>query len=123
MNRKSRIIIGIEILGFIILYSLFHLSSIEWIPKCWIYRQTKMLCPACGGTRCMTYFLQGNWRQAFFSHMIFFIGMIYLLSVDIIYIINLNREKKIATWIYPKYWYIIIFVILLIIYTIIQNCL
>lgn len=123
MNKKSIVIIGIEIIVFVILYYFVNSKYLEIIPKCWVYHATGLLCPACGGTRCMISFLKGNWIEAFFSHKIFFIGLLYLLTINLIYLVNLNRKKKIATWVYPKYWYGIIFAILLIIYTIIRNLL
>lgn len=123
MKKRKIFIILIEIIIFIILYSFVNSTYINLIPQCWVYRQTGILCPACGGTRCLIYLLKGNWIQAFFSHMVFFVGIMYLLIFNFIYIVNLNKEKKICTWIYPKYWYIIIFAVILIIYTIIRNLL
>lgn len=121
MNKKSIIIIFIELIILLVLIIIANSNLINYMPKCWIYQNTGIFCPACGGTRCVLNMLQGNFKQAFFSNMIFFIMIVYLLTCNIIYIINLNRKNKIATWIYPKYWYAIIFVIILLIYTIIRN--
>lgn len=123
MKKRKIFVILIEIIIFIILYSFVNSTYINLIPPCWVYCQTGVLCPACGGTRCLIYLLKGNWIQAFCSHMVFFIGIIYLLIFNLVYIVNLNKEKKIGTWIYPKYWYVIIFAVVLIIYTIIRNLL
>lgn len=123
MNKKSIQIIGIEIVALIVLYFFINSNYLEIIPSCWIYQATGLLCPACGGTRCIVHIVKGNWIEAFYSHMIFFIGILYLLMVNIVYLINLNKEKKIGTWIYPKYWYAIVFAVLLIIYTIVRNLL
>lgn len=123
MNKKSIIIITIEILVIITLYIFINSSYVEIIPKCWVYQNTKILCPACGGTRFIINLLKGNWIEAFFSHMIFCAAFIYLGILNIVYLINLNKEKKVAMWIYPRYWYIIIFAILLLVYTIMRNLL
>ena len=123
MNKKRIIIISIELVILIILAIVLNSSLINYIPKCWIYQTTEILCPACGGTRCIINLLHGDLKEAFLSHIVFFITIIYLLICNIVYIINLNKKKKIATWIYPKYWYSIIFVIFLIIYAIIRNML
>lgn len=123
MNKKSILIIGIEIIILILLYGFVNSKYLGIMPQCWVYYSTGLLCPACGGTRCIVHILKGNWLEAFFSHMVFFIGILYLVILNTVYLINLNREKKIGTWIYPKYWYAIIFAILLIIYTIIRNLL
>lgn len=123
MNKKSIMIVGIEIIILISLYSFVNSKYMQIVPQCWIYQATGLLCPACGGTRCILYMLKGNWMEAFFSHMIFFIGILYLFILNVVYLINLNKEKKIKTWIYPRYWYAIVFAILLIIYTIVRNLL
>ncbi len=122
MNKKNLIIV-IEILIIIALYFLINSKYIEIMPQCWVYNNTGLYCPSCGGTRCIINIFNGNLVGAFFSHMVFFMAIIYLLIIDIVYIINLNKEKKILTWIYPKYWYAIIFAIILIIYTIMRNLL
>ena len=119
MNKKSIIIISIELLILLVLTIILNTNLINYMPQCWIYQTTGILCPGCGGTRCIVNLFQGNIKEAFFSHMVFFITIIYLLICNIV----LNKKKKIATWIYPKYWYSIIFVIILIIYTIIRNIL
>ena len=123
MNKKSVLIIGIEIIILIALNSFVNSEYLEMIPHCWVYHTTKILCPACGGTRCVIQILKGNWREAFFSHIVFFIVILYLFILNIVYLINLNKKKKIGTWIYPKYWYTIICAGLLIIYTIARNLL
>ena len=123
MNKKSLIIISIEILILVVGIIFANSKIVGYLPECWIYKNTGILCPGCGGTRCVINLLQGNFKEAFFSHMIFFLTIIYLLICNVIYIINLNKKEKIAEWIYPKYWYSIIFVILLILYTILRNLL
>lgn len=123
VNKKSVLIIGIEIAVLISLYIFINSKYIEILPQCWVYQTIGVLCPACGGTRCVIHLLKLNWLDAFFSHMVFFIGICYLIIVNIVYLINLNREKRIAIWIYPKYWHAIIFAILLIFYTIMRNLL
>lgn len=123
VNKKSILIIGIEIAFLICLYVFINSEYIKILPQCWIYQTIGLLCPACGGTRCVIYLLNLNWIDAFFSHIVFFIGICYLMVANIVYLINLNREKKIAIWIYPKYWYAIIFAILLLFYTIMRNLL
>lgn len=123
MKRKTILIIGMEGIGLILLYLLIKLECFKLIPTCWIYQNTGILCPACGGTRCLIFMLQGNWIKAFFSHTIFFMGILYLLLWNFLVIINRDRDKKIASWLYPKWWFAIIFAILLLLYTITRNLL
>lgn len=122
-TKKTVLILGTEILVFLVLVIFLNSKYVEKIPSCWIYQATGWLCPACGGTRCVMNLFKGNLIEAFFSHILFFMGIVYLLVINVVYLINLEKEKKIATWVYPKYWYTIIFAILLILYTIVRNLL
>ena len=121
--KKKIIIIGIEIAIIIAIYMFINSKYISFVPNCWIHSKIGFLCPACGGTRCVINIFQGDLVNAFFSHMVFFISIIYAIVINIIYIINIDRKEKILTWIYPKYWYAIIFAVLLIVYTIARNLL
>lgn len=107
---------------FVIFLKIFINSPImQFIPECIVYKYLNIYCPSCGGTRCIRNILQGNFIQAFKDHSVFFITIIYLLLLNIIYLININRKNKILTFIYPKYWYAIIFSILIVLYTIMRN--
>ena len=124
MNSKSIKIILIEL--SIVLISILLLNTIdigEYIPNCFFYEATGLQCPSCGGTRCVVNMLHGNFKEAFLFHPIFFIAIAYLVLVNIIYLVNLNRKKGIAKWIYPKPYYAIIFAIILIIFGIARNIL
>ena len=121
MNKKCIIII--EILGMVILYVFVHSPYLQIVPPCWVFQTTGLLCPACGGTRCVLYLLKGDWVRAFFSHIVFFISILYIWMINIIYLINVNKKKKIGTWLYQKYWYTYIFAVILMIYTIMRNIL
>ena len=123
MKKKRLVIIASEILIFIILYILINSSYIELIPECWIYKNTGILCPSCGGTRCISYLLKGNFIEAFFSNIVFFIGIVYVFIINIVYITNLNKNKKILTCLYPKYWYSVILAVILVMFTIVRNIL
>ena len=123
MNKKSLIIIASEIICLIILYIFIKSKYIGLMLECWIHKNTGILCPSCGGTRCVVYLLKGDFIKAFYSNMVFFIGIVYLFITNIVYIINLNKNRKILTWIYPKYWYSVIFAIILVMYTILRNVL
>ncbi len=121
--KKKIIIIGIEIVIITLLYIFINSKYINLVPDCWIHSKIGFLCPACGGTRCIINIFKGNIIEAFFSHIVFFVGIIYAMIINVVYIINIDNEKKILTWIYPKYWYSIIFAIVIIIYTIVRNLL
>ena len=118
--KRIRIIL-IEIVSIIILYFFINSNYIKLIPSCWIYNTTNLYCPSCGGTRCIQNIFQMNFIEAFYSNMVMFLGILYLVVVNVVYIFNIKKDKPKLTWIYPKWWYAIIFVILLIIYTILRN--
>ncbi len=118
---KALKILIIEFLLVILLKIFINSSLIQYIPECIVYKYLNIYCPSCGGTRCIRNILQGNFIQAFKDHSIFFITIIYLLLFNIIYLINLNKKEKILTFIYPKYYYVIIFAMLVAIYTIMRN--
>ncbi len=121
MNAKSIKIIIIEL--FILILAIIGVNSnlMQYTPSCLFYKATNLQCPSCGGTRCVENILKGNFKEAFLFHPIFFITIFYLLLCNIVYLINLNKKNKILTWIYPKYWYAIIFAVILVIYGILRN--
>lgn len=123
MNKKSLIILVVEICFIVLLYLFINSNYMQSLPQCWVYNKTGLLCLGCGATRCIQSILQGDFIQAFFYNMIFFITIVYFLIVNIIYLINLNKKNKVAQWIYPKYWYSIIFAVVLLFYTIFRNLL
>lgn len=117
--KKIKVII-IEIFIIISIYIFVNSEGIKIIPKCWIYENTGIMCLSCGGTRCIENIFKGNLIQAFYYNSMIFIGIFYLLILNIVHLLNLNRESNKFTWIYPKWWYIIIFVIVWIIYAILR---
>ena len=122
-KNKRMIIILIEIIILGLIYLICNSKFVELIPSCFIYDNTGILCPSCGGTRCIINLFQGHFFEAFLYHLIFFIIIVYLFIFNIIYLVNINRKEKIAKWIYPKPWMVICFTVLLVIYTIIRNML
>ena len=124
MNKKIKNMLLLE-LGIVflvlIIFIMIKLNMIKYIPNCFIHEKFGILCPSCGGTRCVINFLTGNFMQSFLYHPIFFITIIYLLFINLIYIINSFRKKEILTFLYPKekFWYV--FLIIILIYTIVRN--
>lgn len=119
MKKKKTVVVIAEIVTIIIIYLFVNSDYIKIIPKCWIYDATKLYCPSCGGTKCIQNIFKGNLIKAFYSNMVIFIGIIYLFIINIIYLFNIKNKK--LTWLYPKWWYVIIFELALIIYTIFRN--
>lgn len=120
VKKMLRLELGI-ILLVLILFIIIKCNIIKLIPACFINRRFGILCPSCGGTRCVLNFLGLNFKASFYYHPIFFCTIIYILVANLVYIINSFRKKDIITFIYPKEKFWIIFVIILLIYTIIRN--
>lgn len=124
MNKKIKNMLLLE-LGIIFLVLIIFIvvksNLIKYFPTCFIYEKFGILCPSCGGTRCVSNFILGNFETSFSYHPIFFITIIYLLIVNIIYIVNGFTEKELLTFLYPKTKFWIIFLIIIIIYTILRN--
>ncbi|MBS5863493.1 MAG: DUF2752 domain-containing protein [Clostridium sp.] len=121
MNKKSIKIILIELLILILAIIGVNSNLMQYTPSCLFYEVTNLQCPSCGGTRCVENILKGNFKEAFLFHPIFFIAIFYILLCNIVYLINLNKKNKILTWIYPKYWYTVIFAVILVVYGILRN--
>ncbi len=73
---------------------------------------------ACYGTTFAIEMAKFNFVEAFKIHPIFFISVIYLVLLDITYIVNVILKKNINIF---KWWHVIIWIILSVIYTILRN--
>ena len=104
------------IIFIVVKYKIFTI-----MPTCIINKYLGILCPSCGGTRCVVNFALGNFKESFLYHPLFFITIIYFIFINFVYIINSFRNKKIFTFLYPKTKFWIVWITLLIIFTIIRN--
>lgn len=116
---KTLILIQIVIIIFLVISFLFLRSEyISLVPKCIFKEKLGILCPACSGTSFAIEMANFNFIKAFQTHPVFFILITYLILMDIIYIINVIFKKNINIF---KWWHAIIWVVLLVIYTILRN--
>jgi len=121
MKKQYKILIIVEIaiiLVILLTYIIVKTNIIESFPKCTFYEKLGMFCPACGGTRFIANIFQLKFGDAFLIHPIFFITAIYLGILNFTYIINVCFNKKINIF---KWWHVIIWIVLLLIYTVIIN--
>lgn len=121
MKKEYRklILVQIIIILFLVICFLFLRSEyISLVPKCIFKEKFGILCVACHGTNFAIEMAKFNFIQAFKAHPIFFISLIYLVLLDITYIVNAIFKKNINI---IKWWHLIIWIILLIIYTIFRN--
>ncbi len=105
----------------LIIFIIIQFDIIKFIPTCPIHRIFGILCPSCQGTRCVLSFIAGDFAASFTYHPVFFTTIVYLMTVNIIFIVNAFRKKEILTFLYPKTKFWIIFIIILGIFTIVRN--
>lgn len=117
-RRKFMIIQLLIFLTIISTYIILNTKMIKYVPECVFYKKYGLLCPGCGGTRFMISLSNLNFVKAFYIHPVFFMLMSYLLMLDIVYIINVILKKHISIF---KWWHIVLWGILLLIYTIFRN--
>lgn len=124
MTKKIKKMLLLE-LGILLLALMIFIIAKDKIftiiPQCIVNRIFGLQCPSCGGTRCVINFILGNFKESFCYHPIFFFTIIYFSIINFIYIINAFRENEIATYLYPKLKFWIIWIIILIIFTILRN--
>lgn len=123
MSKKKKLLwiqMGI-VLSISIIYLCMQLVDLRKLPNCMIKEKTGLLCPTCGGTRCVKNFLEGNMIASFSYHPIFFLTIIFLLIWNILYIVSTIRSKNMKQRFYPKWYWFLIWGILLMAYTIGRN--
>ena len=119
---KQMLLLELGILFLVlIIFIIVKTKLISLMPNCLINTYFGILCPSCGGTRCVINLVQGNFVQSFLYHPIFFITIWYLALVNIVYVINTFTNKKILAFLYPKTKFWIIFVIVILIFTVFRN--
>lgn len=123
-NNKFLKLTSIQVIIFtILIIIIFFVKTklIHFIPNCYWQENYGIICPSCGSTRCIINLVNGNLKLAFFYNPFLFILIIYLLLLDLLYIINTIWNKKYLKFFYPKWYYIIIYFSLWAIYTIYIN--
>jgi len=121
VKKQRKMLIGIQIFIFLFiewLYIVLNTDMVKLIPGCIFYKKLGILCPACGGTRFMISLLKFDLINAFYIHPIFFLLAMYLTILNISYIINTIFNKKIYLF---RWWHIVFWGILLLIFTIFRN--
>ena len=124
MNKKLKFMLKVELVILVLLLIVFIVVKtglVYFMPPCIINKIFGILCPSCQGTRCIMNFVHGNFVQSFLYHPIFFITIFYMFFVNIIFIINSFRKKDILTFLYPKKEFWIIYLIIILIFTICRN--
>ncbi len=123
MKKEYRNLILTELIIIIIaIIAIMFLKSeyVNLVPKCIVREKLGIMCPACDGTKFAIELANFNIVKAFKMHPMFFILALYFGIINLFYIINTLSKKDIKIF---RWWHIVIWTILLIIYTIIKNIL
>lgn len=125
MNKKYLKLIIIELFLVTLFVIIFFIVKSNYIynisPSCFFKENFDIYCPSCGGTRCIINLINGNILDAFLYNPFIFIIIIYLFCLNIIYIINTVFDKNILKCLHPKPYFIILFVLIWIVFTIYKN--
>ena len=125
MTKKKRFVILLDL--FLVLFALAAVPLTGWmftaIPDC---PATKLglLCPSCGGTRCVRYFFSGQFAEAFAVNPFFFALILYLgaalvlLNVGIL--LNVKQAERIARAM-TGWWAVVLCAVLFAIFGAVRN--
>lgn len=119
--KKKQILLFFTIETVIIILSYVLIQQDINLPECYIYNKFNILCPSCGGTRCIKSLFKGDIIEAFKYNKVYFITIAYIIILNIVIIINLVTRKQKMKAIYPRLEYLYFFITILIIYFIFRN--
>ena len=97
MKKKLIIILLDILLVACVIFSqpiIFFLSMM--IPECPAL-SVGILCPACGGTRCVYYFFSGDFSTAFSMNGLIFLTILYAFAVLVLWNLSWFFEVRFAT--------------------------
>ncbi len=121
MKKEYKTLILVQLLIIILaVLSIVFLRSkyVSLVPKCVVREKLGIMCPACNGTTFAKELANFNILEAFKAHPIFFLSVVYLGLLNLVYILNVVAKKNIKIF---RWWYLIIWIIILLIYTILRN--
>lgn len=121
-KTKNMILFEVLIIAFIILtYIAVKTNIIKFVPKCYFHEKTGLLCPSCGGTRCVKELINFNIIGALKMNAFYTLTIIYLLILNTVYIINTILKTNRFKFLYIRGIHLTIWLISLILYTVIRN--
>lgn len=121
MRKKYIHFWSIELLIMVALIVIYKLTENTSLSKCLINEKYNIQCPSCGGTRCFINFINMNFNEAFQNNMVFFFTIIYIIILNIIFVINFITQKRRFKWFYPTPIKCVVFSIVLVFFGIFRN--
>ena len=110
MTKERKYLITVCVLDALALIGIFTLKGlaklmIDAFPDCYYLRTFGVLCPSCGGTRCVFQFFGGNFSEAFSLNPLYFLCIIYVILLFVFLNLSLFRlnfarraVKLMASW-------------------------
>ena len=92
MRKKHVIVLDIIVLALALAARLLTGWMLELIPDC-PFAKLGWLCPACGGTRCVRYFVGGDFASALAMNPFFFVLIWYLGAALVLLNIGVLLKK------------------------------
>lgn len=123
-DKKTRQMVLFEILVIALIigiYIIVKTDIIKLVPNCYILKKTGLLCPSCGGTRCVKELVNFNIVEALRMNAFYTVTIMYLLILNIVYILNSVLKTDKLKFLYIKRTHLTIWIITLFLYTIIRN--
>ena len=123
MQKKYTLYWSIEAFVVFVLSIGYMLTKNTVFAKCVLNEYFNILCPTCGGTRCVMSFIKFNWKDSFFYNPIIFFTLIYLIILNIVFLINYISKKDRFKFLFPNEVKFVIYACVLVIYGIVRNIL
>lgn len=123
-DKKTRQMVLFEILVIVLIigiYIIVKTDIIKIVPNCYILQRTGLLCPSCGGTRCVKELVNFNIVEALKMNAFYTVTIIYLLILNIVYILNSILKTNKLKFLYIKKAHLTVWIITLFLYTVIRN--
>ena len=101
MTKKKQFVLLLDLA--LVVFALAAVPLTGWmfaaIPDCPVTK-LGLLCPACGGTRCVRYFFSGRFADAFWVNPFFLLLILYLgaalVLLNVGVLLKVERSEKIA---------------------------
>lgn len=104
-NKKIKLLVlqsFIIMIGVLVIVLVKSDMVDKILPTCIFRQEHGVICPTCGATRCIISFLNLNFESSFKYHPVLFLLIIYLIGIDILFIINTIFKKKFLKFMYPS---------------------
>ncbi len=95
-SRLATFFVANLLLFFVTIVTVLLSKTMTWVinDTCAFKQKTGIICPFCGGTRCAINIMKFNFIEAFKYHPSTAILLIYIIFIDIMYLIDIIRGNN-----------------------------